>query len=116
MLFLSECARFDRVASEVARTAVTVPTGEIQGTLQSRLDTCMGYSAGSRFKATVAAPDHLLGQVMFDHMRIKCTLTYRPWPAPRSFSFPGIGAELNLTKLTHDQTLVIDHYLPAAFF
>ena len=120
LMFASECARFDRVANEVMRSAVTVPTPELQSQIKSRLDRGMGYPRSSRFSISVDPPSRVIdtGGFFFDHLRLECHLNYEPWPAPRSFGFSevGAGANVNLGTMSHPKSLVIDHYMPAGIF
>jgi hypothetical protein len=120
MLFMSECARFDRVAAEATRSAVNTPTGKIDGVLTRQLNTGMGYDVKNPLGFRVSARHRdLYGQVFADHMEITCRLEWTPWPSPRTVSFPALGggAQVTLpTNLVREKSLVIDHFLPAAIF
>ena len=117
MVFLGDCARFDRVAPELVRAAVASPAvdgaGNVAGVVEAGLrESCGGedrlefhvsdeggiYAGGTR-----GGSGTLISLVPQPH-RYRVVLEYTPWPFKRgAFGFsPG--------PLTHEKTYVADPY------
>ena len=109
LAFISECARFDRIAAETAR--YTASSGESPGVV---LNAALGYDDGP-FTATGYRETRLnLG--IFDYETVVCTLTYEPWPlgatlfrgTPFAWTVPG--------RLQHQQSFVVDQHKNGILF
>lgn len=103
LMFVSECARFDRVAGEIARSSVVN-----SATASADLSTSLGYKTGSPFGARVRNSNAV---PLTSHTKVTCILTYQPWPF-NGFAFGGI----KVGEWQHAQSFVIDVFQPGALF
>ena len=113
MGYTAECAKFDRVAGEVARTAVL----HRDANLSAKLTTCMAFDAKSRSRVT-AVPSPAGGPLGTDYVKVTCTLFYSPWPRPSLSVFDGTSLAFKLpsTEWKHTQSFVFDRYKPGVVF
>ena len=110
LMFVSECARFDRVAAETARFAVSDDRSP-----HEVLNTALGYTQSQPYSATAGLSTRL-DMGVFSYQEVVCTLTYRPWPlgqtlfagTPFAWKVPG--------GLTHTQAFVIDKHKNGILF
>jgi hypothetical protein len=123
MVFLGECARFDRMAAEVVRSAATSPAaGEhglessrdrVEQALEEMLEGQADYLRPS-VKAYARASDGSLRSrseasafALGPRQEVYvCTLEYRPWGFGRSF----FG--VRFSGVTHTRSFTIDPFRP----
>jgi hypothetical protein len=123
MVFLGDCARFDRIAAEVVRVKTTSPehamyglgfsSDEVDLDLRELFMTDRNYLRPS-VEAYAVAPDGSLDSwqegvtfVFLPHHEVYvCTLEYRPWGFGTTF----FGIEFS--GITHTRTFTIDPFRP----
>ncbi|MDR1082820.1 MAG: hypothetical protein LBL27_03005 [Coriobacteriales bacterium] len=122
MVFLGDCARFDRLAAEVVRTRASSATGADYGLGSSRDSVELGlkeqFDESDYVRPSVAAyavsPDGSLDSgedgvtfALLVHQEVyECTLEYRPWGFGNSF----FGIEFS--GITHTRRFTIDPFRP----
>lgn len=117
MVFLGDCARFDRVAPELVRAAVASPAvdgaGNVAGVVEAGLrESCGGEGRlgfhvsdeGGIYSGSARSSSGTLISLVPQPHRYRVVLEYTPWPFKRgAFGFsPG--------PLTHEKTYVADPY------
>ena len=124
MVFLGDCARFDRVAAEAVRTQAASPgyssySSETRAQdVQAQIE--RAFSSSDYLTVTVSVSEGAAGtgagsgQLALSLIPKKetytCTLYYRPWGFGKSF----FGIEF--TGISHTRQYVIDPYRPGVFF
>jgi hypothetical protein len=123
MVFLGDCARFDRAAAEAVRTRASSPPQELYGLDHSRelierdlretFATEGGYlrpSVEARTVASDGSAESQQGGIAFAILprleAYECTLEFSPW----GFGNTIFGVELS--GITHTRTFVIDPFRP----
>jgi hypothetical protein len=123
MVYLGDCARFDRVAAEAVRTQAASPGYGRYGIVScaQSVEECIEQSfLGSDYLSfSVAASENSLlganpgGGVGFSLLPSQetyvCTMNYRPWGFGDSF----FG--IQFSGIPHTRTYVIDPYRPGVF-
>jgi hypothetical protein len=125
MVFLGDCARFDRLAAEVVRTRATSPPDSYYGlgacedmvgldleelfnTMDDRLRTNVDAYAILPDGSTQSWRDGVTIALLPHHEVYVCTLEYRPW----GFGTRFLGFEL--PGITHTRSFTIDPFRPGA--
>ena len=120
MVYLGDCARFDRVASQEVAALACAPSGESYsvGSQAALIEAAVTESMGSadRLSCSVSATNGVdageagegLPIVSFGPQlaTFTCTMTFTPWPFANG-AFGVIPVEL-----THTRTYVVDPYRP----
>ncbi|MDR2105942.1 MAG: hypothetical protein LBP24_00865 [Coriobacteriales bacterium] len=123
MVFLGDCARFDRLAAEVVRTRATSPSASSYGlgaceymvgldlnelfdTEDRHLRTTVDASAVLPNGATDSGGDGVSIPLLPHHEVYVCTLEYRPW----GFGTRFLGFEL--PGITHTRSFTVDPFRP----
>jgi hypothetical protein len=123
MVYLGDCARFDRVAAEAVRTQAASPGYGRYGTTScaQSVEECIKQSfLGSDYLSfsVVASENSLLGtntgggvgfSLLPSQETYVCTMNYRPWGFGDSF----FG--IRFSGIPHTRTYVIDPYRPGVF-
>jgi hypothetical protein len=123
MVFLGDCARFDRVAAEAIRTEAASPGYNEYGSVgradkvRSRIEA--SFSDSEHLSFSVAASESGLGvndadggnsdigfSLLPHHETFVCVMNYRPWGFEDSF----FG--IKFTGIPHTRSYVIDPYRP----
>jgi len=124
MVYLGDCARFDRVAAEAVRTQAASPSySDYNSTVRAQ-------SVQAQLELVFAANDYLtISVVVFEGTTgdnsdsgqttlsliprqevYVCTMSYKPWGFGKSF----FGIEFS--GITHTRQFVISPYRPGVFF
>jgi hypothetical protein len=123
MVFLGDCARFDRAAAEIVRIRASSPAHGSYGLEHSHdmierdLDALFTTQNGSLQPSVEAHPitseDLSLSQqggasfAILPRLEVyECTLTYRPW------NFAGASFGVELPGITHTRTFIVDPFRP----
>jgi len=129
MVFLGDCARFDRLAAETVRVEATSPGYGNYGTaarveaVESLLSSCFAQREylSIRVQSSAGTAGELAGDDQNDlsgseralgfslephHETYVCTLTYRPWGFGDSF----FG--IRFSGITHTRSYTIDPFRP----
>ncbi|MDR1013574.1 MAG: hypothetical protein LBL86_01155 [Coriobacteriales bacterium] len=125
MVFLGECARFDRMAAEVVRSAATSPAAggyglassreRVEQALEEMLEgqadylrpSVRAYALGSDGSPSSRQEGPSFALVPHQEVYI-CTLEYRPWGFGNSF----FG--VRFSGVTHTRSFTIDPFRPGA--
>ncbi|NTU89250.1 MAG: hypothetical protein HGA54_04990 [Actinobacteria bacterium] len=126
MVYLGDCARFDRISGEIVRIHAASPavSGEgasscaeaIQADIEDAMNpsmhlsfsvTCVEKSESNNGSAT--GPADIVGSFSPRLQEYRCTLNYIPWP----FTMGVFG--FDLAPLSHNRTYIIDPYRPGVF-
>ena len=117
MVFLGDCARFDRVAPELVRQAAASPesdgANDIPGVVEAGLEDACGGEGRLDFRvvdeggvighAVGGAAGNVISFAPQPH-RYRVILEYTPWPLPRgAFGF-------SPAPITHERVYVVDPY------
>ena len=126
MVYLGDCARFDRISGEIVRIHAASPVESEQGTaacakaIQKDIETVMDSSTNLSVSVTCSEMssgenDSAVGTegvVGFFTPRLReyrCALDYTPWPLTKgAFGFAP-------TPLSHERRYIIDPYRPGVF-
>lgn len=119
MVYLGDCARFDRISAQQVAIAVTTPAkGSYSpdgAAAQARASIAEALGGGDRLTLSVAAsqgaapnPDEgfSIASLAPRLCTFTCTMTSTPWPFERG----AFGA--NVFSVTHTRTYVVDPYRP----
>ena len=123
MIFLGDCARFDRVAAEAVRTQAASPSYSNYSSETRAQDVqaliALAFSSSDYLTVTVSVSEGAAGAGAGSELTLSlipkketytCTLYYRPWGFGKSF----FGIEFS--GISHTRQYVIDPYRPGVFF
>ena len=110
LLFMSECAKFDRVARNAVRVCATSPAYE-QGLAQSTaaIDAIIDAEMGEGAECSVAVRGGGAGFATFT-----ATMAYEP--SLFGASLRGSVFGVALPRLTHETSITVDAYKPGMLF
>ena len=125
MVYLGDCARFDRVAAEAVRTQAASPgygeygtTSRVQA-VRAQIEMSFYGSDYLSFSVTASesgmiegiSSEGTVGFALIPHQETYvCTMNYRPWGFGDSF----FG--IQFSGIPHTRQYVIDAYRPGVFF
>ena len=117
MVFIGDCARFDRVSAEMVRINVASPSSDAYGrdassSIQQGISAAMGdpdrldIQVSYQGKLYSGTEEGSLISMLPQPQCYRCSMTYHPWPF--NVGFAGFAA----LSIQHHRDFVMDSYRP----